>query len=148
MSQETISGTLSSYKTDRRVSYTVFLQKAKTHNKEHFDCGDSCLHCESQEESLQTIQSSSSKRVGTFNGRITRIPHTDGSKWPTRLCDGMSFYFRNVHDNMADGKTAYDKRLCVKFDGPLISFGATVSYKPISSKDEARLHQFGKKMLL
>ena len=31
--------------------------------------------------------------------------------------------------------------------GFLIPFGATVSYKPISSKDEARLHQFGKKML-
>ena len=32
--------------------------------------------------------------------------------------------------------------------GFLIPFGANVSYKPISERDVARLHQFGKKMLL
>ena len=51
---------------------------------------------------------------------------------------------RNVHDKMADGKTTDQKSMCVQCDGPLIPFAAKVSYKPISSKDEARLHQFGK----
>ena len=34
-----------------------------------------------------------------------------------------------------------------KLLGPLIPFEAKVSYKPISSKDQSRLHQFGKKLL-
>ena len=46
------------------------------------------------------------------------------------------FTFETCTTTWPMAKTAYDKRLCVKFDGPLISFGATVSYKPISSKDE------------
>ena len=52
-------------------------------------------------------------------------------------------YLRDVHDKMADGKTVFGNIFGVKFDGPLIPFGATVSRKPISSTDEARLHQFG-----
>ena len=44
---------------------------------------------------------------------------------------------------MADGKTASQKLLFVTFDELLTPFGANVSYKPVSSKDEARLHQFG-----
>ena len=56
-------------------------------------------------------------------------------------------YLRNVHDKMADGKTANEKRSGVNVDGPLIPFGAKLSYKPLSSKDEATLHQFVKKML-
>ena len=45
---------------------------------------------------------------------------------------------------MPEGKIAYETRHGVKFDAPLIPFGAKVSFKPISSKDEARLHQFHK----
>ena len=40
---------------------------------------------------------------------------------------------RNVHDKVADGKTAYKKICGVKVDGLWISFGATARYKPISS---------------
>ena len=53
-------------------------------------------------------------------------------------------YLRKVHDKMADGTTAYENS-GVQFDGLLISFGATVSHKTISSKDEARLHQLAKR---
>ena len=56
-------------------------------------------------------------------------------------------YLRTVHDKVAADKTANEKRCGVKFDGLLIPCGANVSYKPISSKDEARLHQCGKPML-
>ena len=48
---------------------------------------------------------------------------------------------RNVHE-MADGKTAFKRRCGVTLDGPVIPFGARASYKPISSTDESRLHQF------
>ena len=57
-------------------------------------------------------------------------------------------YLHNVHDKMASGKTAYEQRLGVQIDGAWIPFGAKVSCKPISSKDEAGLHEFGKMMLL
>ena len=53
-------------------------------------------------------------------------------------------HLRDVHDKMADGKTAYEK-IWFKFDGLWIPFGANVSCKPISSMDEARLRPLGKK---
>ena len=56
-------------------------------------------------------------------------------------------YLRNVHDKMADDKTAPEKTTGVTFDGPLIPCVANVGYEPISSKDEARLHHFGKQVL-
>ena len=31
--------------------------------------------------------------------------------------------------------------------GPIIPFGSLVEYYPISSKDQSRIHQFGKKVL-
>ena len=57
-------------------------------------------------------------------------------------------YFENVYDKMADGKTAYSETCGVTFDGHLIPLGANVSDKPISPKDESRLHQVGQKMPL
>ena len=36
-------------------------------------------------------------------------------------------YWRNVHDNMADGKTAYERTIGVTCDGPVIPLGAKVS---------------------
>ena len=33
------------------------------------------------------------------------------------------------------------------FKGPIIPFGAMVEYHPTSPKDQARIHQFGKKVL-
>ena len=65
------------------------------------------------------------------------------------LCDGM-----NVIATCATCMTRWlmarqhmRKPCGVTFEGTLIPFGANVSYKPISSKDEATLHQFDKKML-
>ena len=34
-----------------------------------------------------------------------------------------------------------------KFSGPIIPFGSLVECYPISSKDQSRIHQFGKKVL-
>ena len=53
-------------------------------------------------------------------------------------------FLRNMRDKLADGKTAYEQTLGEKFDGLLIPFGAEVCHRPMSSKDEVRLHFFGK----
>ena len=52
-------------------------------------------------------------------------------------------YLLNVHDRLTDGRAAYETGFGVEFDGHVIAFGGKVSYKPVSSKDEPRLHQFG-----
>ena len=51
-------------------------------------------------------------------------------------------YLRNVQDLLADRK-----RFGQLFKGPIISLGAMVEYYPTSARDQARLHQFGKKVL-
>ena len=102
---------------------------------------------------FKQFQRISQKRVRICNGRTTRILFRNlRSKWTTPSMVGLcamecSCHLRNVHDKMTDGKTAHKEIFDVKFDGPLIPFGATVSPEPISAKDEARLHQLGKTVL-
>ena len=48
---------------------------------------------------------------------------------------------------MSNGKTAYERRFGIPFNGPVIPFGAMVEYHPTSDKDLSRLHQFGPKFL-
>ena len=54
---------------------------------------------------------------------------------------------RNIQDLLSDGKTPYERRFGMPFNGPEIPFGAMVEYHPISAKDLSRLHQFGAKVL-
>ena len=56
-------------------------------------------------------------------------------------------YLRNIQDLLSDGKTPYERRFGMPFNGPVIPFGAMVEYHPISAKDTSRLHQFGPKVL-
>ena len=56
-------------------------------------------------------------------------------------------YLRNIQDKFSDGKTPYERRFGMPFDGPVIPYGAMVEYHPISAKDQSRLHQFGTKVL-
>ena len=56
-------------------------------------------------------------------------------------------YLRNVQDIVADGKTPYVREFGEPFKGPIIHFGAMVQSHPISARDQARLHQFGKNVL-
>ena len=56
-------------------------------------------------------------------------------------------YLRNVTDLLSDGKTPYERRFGQPFKGPIIPFGSLVEYHPITSKDQSRIHQFGKKVL-
>ena len=56
-------------------------------------------------------------------------------------------YLRNVTDLLSDGKTPYERRFGQPFKGPIIPLGSLVEYHPNSSKDQSRIHQFGKKVL-
>ena len=56
-------------------------------------------------------------------------------------------YLRNIQDLLSDGKTPYETRFGMPFNGPVIPFGATVEYHPISAKDQSGLLQFGAKVL-
>ena len=56
-------------------------------------------------------------------------------------------YLRNIQDLLSDGKTPYERRFGVPFNGPVVPFGAMVEYHPTSAKDTSRLHQFGPEVL-
>ena len=56
-------------------------------------------------------------------------------------------WVRNMQDLLSDGKTSYERRLGIPFNGPVIPLGAMVEYHPISAKDISRLHQFGARVL-
>ena len=58
-------------------------------------------------------------------------------------------YLRNVTDLLlSDGKTPYERRFGKPFGGPVIPFGSLVEYHPITAKDQSRILQFGKKVLI
>ena len=159
-----ITGTLSSYKTDTR--HRVNLRKVKMHKKQHLVCGDSCLHSKSQEGSSMTTQRSSVHQSVSCNGRMTptlqyrrrmcstskgRYSDSDGSKRAIHrprvgLNDGVIATCATSTTRWPIARWRMRKH-GVTFDGPLILFGAKVSYKPISSKDEAKLYQIDKNML-
>ena len=63
--------------------------------------------------------------------------------------DSMEWYcnLRNIHDKLSDGKTLYERRFGMPFNGPMIPFGAMVEYHLVSAKDQSRLHLFGSKVL-
>ena len=56
-------------------------------------------------------------------------------------------YLRNIQDLLSDGKTPYERRFGIPFNGPVIPFGAMVEYHPIFAKDLSRLHQLWPKSL-
>ena len=56
-------------------------------------------------------------------------------------------YLRNVTESFSDGKTPYEKRFGQPFKGPIVPFGSLVECHPITSKDQSRIYQFGKKVL-
>ena len=57
-------------------------------------------------------------------------------------------YLRNIQDLLSDGKTPYERRFGEPFKGPIIPFGSLVECHPITAKDQPRIDQFGKKVLL
>ena len=57
-------------------------------------------------------------------------------------------YLRNVTDLLSDGKTRYERRFGQPIEGPIVPFGSLVEYHPITAKDQSKIHQLGKKVLL
>ena len=64
--------------------------------------------------------------------------------WPQAL--SCFCFLKNLVDLLDDG-TAYQRRCNADFPGPLIPFGAEITWKPISQKDKACLHVFGEIVL-
>ena len=58
-----------------------------------------------------------------------------------------NWYLRNIQDLLSDGRTPYERRFGIPFNGPVTPFGAMVEYHPISAKDQSRLHRFGPEVL-
>ena len=50
-------------------------------------------------------------------------------------------------DLLSDGKTPCERRSGQPLSGPIIPFGHWLSITLFSSKDQSRIHQFGKKVL-
>ena len=57
-------------------------------------------------------------------------------------------YLRNIQDLLSDGETPCKRRFEEPVKGPIIPFGSLVEYYSISARDQSRIHQFGKKVLL
>ena len=69
----------------------------------------------------------------------------DNERWADSMeCET---YLRNIQDLLSDGKTPYERRFGVPFNGPLIPFGTVVENRPISAEDLSRVQQFGPKVL-
>ena len=86
------------------------------------------------------------RRVKEGTSAVLLQPGLDEKWWS----DSMECYcyLRHVKDLLADGKTPYERRFGEPFKGPRIPFGAMVEYHPSSPKDQMRIHQLGKKILL
>ena len=56
-------------------------------------------------------------------------------------------YLRNIQDLLSDGKTPYERRFGEPSNGPVIPFGSMVEYHPFSTKEQSRIHQFGRTVL-
>ena len=65
-------------------------------------------------------------------------------KW---WADSMECYCFKILDLSSDGKTLYERRFGEPFKGPVVPCGSMVEYEPISTKDQSRIHQFGRKVL-
>ena len=107
------------------------------------------------EELSWNHSTSTPHRSGTAEGKVRRVKEGTsavllqsglGNEW---WVDSMECYchLRNIQDLLSDGKTLYEKRFGMPFNGPVILFGAMVEYHPISAKDTLRLHQRGPKVL-
>ena len=56
-------------------------------------------------------------------------------------------YLRHIQDLLFDGKTPYERRFGMPFNGPVIPFGALLENHPTSANDQSRLHQLGATVL-
>ena len=113
------------------------------------DCEDfSWNHCTSTPHRSETngIAERAVRRVKEGTSAVLLQSGLNESWW----ADSMEryTYLRNVTDLLSDGKTLHERRFGQPCKGPIIPFGSFVEYHPITAKDQSRIHQFGKKVLL
>ena len=110
-----------------------------------FEFGKSCAeffwnHCTSARHRSETneIAEGAVRRVKEGTSAALLQSGLDNEWW----ADSMECYcyLRNIQDLLSDGKTPFERRFGMPFDGPVIPFGATVEYHPISAKDQSGLH--------
>ena len=170
---ETINDTLSWYKIWQLNGFNYTSVKQKLHRKQKRDCrsswnqrghqnihtdnslefGRACEdlswnHCTSTPHRSETngIAGRAVRRVKEGTSAVLLQSGLNESWW----ADSMECfsYLRNVTDLLSHGETPYERRFGQPFKGPIIPFGSLVEYHPITAKDQSRIHQFGKKVLL
>ena len=116
------------------------------------ECGKSCEElswnrCTSTPHRSQTIGivDSAVRRVKEGTSAVLMQSGLGNEWWAASM--ECCCYLRNIQDFLSDGKTPYERRFGIPFDGPVIPFGAMVEYHPISAKDQSGLHQCGAKVL-
>ena len=113
------------------------------------DCEDlSWNHCTSTPHRSETngIAERAVRRVKEGTCAVLLQSGLNESWW----ADSMECftYLRNVQDLLSDGKTPYERRFGQPFEEPIIPFGSLVEYHLDSAKDQSRIHQCGKKVLI
>ena len=166
----TITGTLSWYKISPLSGYNLIRVKQKllkgayksswsqTGNLKSFtltiplEYGKACEdlswnHCTSTPHKSETnwIAERAVHRMEEGTSAVLLQSGLDTEWWSDTM--ERHCYLRNIQDLLSDGKTPYERRFGMRFNGPVIPFGAMVEYHPISAKDQSRLHQFGAKVL-
>ena len=124
-------------------------EEAKSHLHEF---GKSCdalswNHC--------TQRHTDRKQNGIAERALRRVREgTSAVMWRSGLenewwADSMEcyYYLRNIQDLLSGGKTPYERRFGMPFNGSVIPSGAMVEYHTISAKYRTRLQQFGPKVL-
>ena len=104
-------------------------------------------HCTSTPHRSETngIAERAVRRVKEGTSAVLLQSGLDENWW----ADSVECYcfLQNIQDLLSDGKTPFERRFGIHFNGPVIPFGAMVEYHPISANDQSRLHQFGAKVL-
>ena len=101
-------------------------------------------YCEDLSWNHRTSTPHRSESNGTAERAVRRVKEgTSAVLLQSGLVDSVecNCYLRNVQDILADGETPYERRFGEPFKGPIILFG------PVSTRDQSRLHQFGKEVL-
>ena len=114
--------------------------------------GKSCeelswTHCESTPHRSEThgIAEIAVRRVkeGHLRCCCSQVWVTNGGRIPSNVIPICEIF----RTKLSDGKTPYERRFRIPFNGPVIPFGVLVEYHPISAKDMSRMRQFGSKVL-
>ena len=104
--------------------------------------------CEDLSWNHRTSTPHRSETNGIAERAVRRVKEGTSAVLLQSWADSMECYcnLRNMPDFSAEGKTHYERPFGEPFKGPVIPFGAMVEYYPISSRDQSRLQQLGKKV--